>query len=147
MTRRVEALALDLPRLSAGAREVSSEAVDPRDPIIGRRRLDGVDAPNARTAEAGAGSRPERADAGAAPALPSLGGRSLEEVLLDFVAPRVDAPGLMRRSIAILQHCAAEIVPKLEGGEQLRTLARNLIEDEIARHRDLLHRLQRGGEI
>jgi hypothetical protein len=39
------------------------------------------------------------------------------------------------------------MVPDLEGGEQLRTLAVTLMEEEIERHRNLVGRMQEGSGI
>ncbi|MFD2052130.1 hypothetical protein ACFSQT_31315 [Mesorhizobium calcicola] len=80
---------------------------------------------------------------------PSAGaaGESLDEILSNFVMPGIPEPAILRRSVPILQHFITNLVPDLEGGEQLKTLARTLMEDEIERHRDLLGRMQEGIEI
>lgn len=75
-----------------------------------------------------------------------MAGESLDEALINFVMPAIPEPAILRRSVAILQHLVAHLVPDLEGGEQLKTLARTLMEDEIERHRDLLARIQEGIE-
>ena len=72
---------------------------------------------------------------------------SLDEVLLDFVMPVGAEPGILRRCVPILQRFVADLVPDLEGGEQLRTLAVTLMEEEIERHRNLVGRMQEGSGI
>ncbi|QPC42958.1 hypothetical protein HW532_09810 [Kaustia mangrovi] len=71
---------------------------------------------------------------------------SLGEELVDFIMPRIAEPGIFQRSVSILEHLAADVIPRLEGGEELRSLATTLIEDEIGRHQDLLERIHGGLE-
>ena len=74
---------------------------------------------------------------------PSAGasGKSLDEILAEFVMPEIPEPAILRRSVPILHHFITEVVPDLDGGEPLRALAKSLMEDEIERHRELLGRL------
>ncbi|MCG7503600.1 hypothetical protein [Mesorhizobium retamae] len=80
---------------------------------------------------------------------PSAGasGKSLDEILAEFVMPEIPEPAILRRSVPILHHFITEVVPDLDGGEPLRALAKSLMEDEIERHRELLGRLQGGTGI
>ncbi|PBB24203.1 hypothetical protein [Mesorhizobium sp. WSM4304] len=118
-----------------------------RGQTISRRRMNGADkaakgAPG--TKSAAAAERPETAEFQASG---EAAGESLDEILSNFVMPAIPEWAILRRSVPILQHFIANLVPDLEGGEQLKTLARTLIEDEIERHRDLLGRMQEGIEI
>ncbi|TSE02886.1 hypothetical protein C1D09_027995 [Mesorhizobium intechi] len=118
-----------------------------RGQTISRRRMNGADktAKGAQgTKSVAAAERPETAEFQAAR---DAAGESLDEILSNFVMPAIWEPAILRRSVPILQHFIADLVPELEGGEQLKTLARTLIEDEIERHRDLLGRMQEGIEI
>lgn len=72
--------------------------------------------------------------------------RSPRRYIADFVMPKIFDPTVLQseRSVSILERLAANILPNLEDGEELRALAGALIADEIARHRDLLTRLHNG---
>lgn len=70
------------------------------------------------------------------------GGRSLDAILTEFIMPEIPDPGMLKRASAILQSFVEEIVPKLEGGDQIRDLVRDLVSEEIAWRRDLLARMQ-----
>jgi hypothetical protein len=76
----------------------------------------------------------------------SAAARSPRRYIADFVMPKIFDPTVLQseRSVSILEKLAASILPNLEDGEELRTLAGALIADEIARHRDLLTRLHNG---
>ncbi|TKT74543.1 hypothetical protein XW59_024145 [Aquamicrobium sp. LC103] len=76
--------------------------------------------------------------AGAAPR------RSINDMLFDFISPDIPDPAILRESASILQHCVTNLVPTLEGGEQLRDFATALMEEEIERHQDLKARLGEG---
>jgi hypothetical protein len=75
----------------------------------------------------------------------SLSGSHRQRVA-DFVRPRLSDPSVLRfpRSVSILEHLVADILPKLDDGEELRALAGAIIAEEIARHRDLLSRIHAG---
>ena len=145
MSRRLDGVYFDTARLGTTER-VTEQAQGLLGQAIGRRRLHGIDkARTARKSDADAASRPDEADAGLL--LPGGNpGSSLDEVLLDFVMPRIPDPAILRRSVSILQNCISLLVPNLDGGEQLKTMAATLIQDEIERHRELLNRLQEGIE-
>jgi hypothetical protein len=70
--------------------------------------------------------------------------RSPRQRIADFVMPRLTDPSILKggRSVSILERLAADTLPQLEESEELRALAGAIIADEIARHRDLLTRLQ-----
>ena len=142
MNRRLEGPGLDAGRLDTSGRE-AQQADGARGQTINRRRLNNVEKAAARTREANGAARSETADF-----QPPSGstGKSLDDALIDFIMPRIPDPAILRRSASILQHCVTDLVPDLEGGEQLKNLARTLMQDEIERHRELLGRLQGGIE-
>ncbi|AZN98244.1 hypothetical protein EJ066_14250 [Mesorhizobium sp. M9A.F.Ca.ET.002.03.1.2] len=131
--------------MDTAGREVR-QAEGVRGQAINRRRMNGIDKAASRaqgTTSAAGTEKPETAEF-----QPAQGttGESLDEALINFVMPGIPEPAILRRSVPILQHFVANLVPDLEGGEQLKTLARTLMEDEIERHRDLLDRIQEGIE-
>jgi hypothetical protein len=140
MSRRLEGPRLDTAR--ADGRDVR-QAESVRGQSIGRRRMN--DAERARqAASAGAAEDPQVPEFQPARNAADL---SLDEVLLDFVMPVGAEPGILRRCVPILQRFVVDLVPDLEGGEQLRTLAVTLMEEEIERHRNLVGRMQEGSGI
>lgn len=145
MTRRVEGSGLDAARVDTSGRE-AQQAEGFRGQAINRRRLNGVDKAAGRTREANATSRSDRPETPDFQSSSGSTGKSIDDALIDFVMPRIPEPAILRRSVSILQHCVTELVPGLEGGDQLKSLARTLIKDEIERHRELLSRLQGGIE-
>jgi hypothetical protein len=72
--------------------------------------------------------------------------RSPRQWIADFVAPIVADPALFQggRSLSILERLASDIIPYLDESEELRSLAGDIIADEIERHRELATRLQSG---
>ncbi|SFT53994.1 hypothetical protein [Mesorhizobium sp. YR577] len=145
MNRRLEGPRFDTARLDSAGREVR-QAQDVRGQAINRRRMNGIDKASSRaqgTKSTASAERPETTEF-----QPSQGstGKSLDEILIDFVMPSIPEPAILRRSVSILQHFVTHQVPDLDGGEQLKTLARTLMEDEIERHRNLLGRMQEGIE-
>lgn len=70
--------------------------------------------------------------------------RSPRQLVADFVEPRTPdpTPFLGGRSLSILERLASEILPNLDESEELRSLAGDIIADEIDRHRELLMQLQ-----
>ncbi|MER9967721.1 hypothetical protein [Mesorhizobium sp. M0060] len=143
MNRRLEAARFDTARVDTAGRE-GRQAESVRGQAISRRRMNGVDkaANRAQGTKSAAGAeRPETAEFQASQ---GAAGESLDEILANFVMPNIPEPAILRRSVSILQHLVTHLVPGLEGGEQLKTLARTLIEEEIERHRDLLGRMQEG---
>jgi hypothetical protein len=71
---------------------------------------------------------------------------SPSEDLEDFIMPRLTQPAVLQggRSLAILEHLVAAVIPSLEESHQLRSLATAAIAAEITRRRDLLDRLHQG---
>lgn len=145
MNRRLEGIYFDTARLGSTER-AAEQAQGLLGQAIGRRRLHGVDkARTARKDDSGAASRADEADTQLL--LPTGSpGSSLDEILLDFVMPRMADPTVLRRSVSILQACISHLLPNLDGGDQLKSMAATLINDEIERHRELLSRLQEGVE-
>lgn len=144
MSRRLDGVQLDSPGLDRTARDSqNTEGIRPAS--INRRRLNSIGKTAAKTREAVATTQADRPDQ-AQPQNGSAARQSLDEILIDFVMPRITDPVILRRSIAILQHCITDIVPRLEGGDQLKGLARALMLDEIERHRELGGQVQGGKE-
>jgi hypothetical protein len=145
MNRRLEGPRLDAGRVDTSGRE-AQHAEGMRGQAINRRRLNGVDKAAGRTQEANAASQSDRPQTADFHYASGASGKSLDDALIDFVMPRIPEPAILRRSVSILQHCVTQLVPGLEGGEQLKSLAKTLMQDEIERHRELLDRLQGGIE-
>jgi hypothetical protein len=72
--------------------------------------------------------------------------RSPQQIMADFVEPRISDPTAFRgnRSLSILERLESEIIPALDESEELRSLARAIIAEEIERRRELARRLQDG---
>jgi hypothetical protein len=66
--------------------------------------------------------------------------------IADFVTPKISDPTVLQSAqlVSILERLVSSVLPNLEDGEELRSLACTLIADEIARHRDLQTRLHSG---
>ncbi|MER9253825.1 hypothetical protein NKI59_18730 [Mesorhizobium sp. M0598] len=144
MNRRLEAARFDTARIDTAGRE-ARQAESVRGQAISRRRTNGVGkkaANGTQGARSAAGAEgPETAEFQASQ---GAAGESLDEILANFVMPNIPEPAILRRSVPILQDLVTHLVPSLEGGEQLKTLAKTLMEDEIECHRDLLGRMQEG---
>ncbi|WP_245492974.1 MULTISPECIES: hypothetical protein [unclassified Mesorhizobium] len=145
MNRRLEGPRLDSARLDTSGRG-AQHAESLRSQPINRRRLNGIGKTTSRTNQAGAAKQSDRPEAADFQTSQDAAGTSLEDALIDFVMPRISDPVILRRSVSILQDCITHLVPNLDGGEQLKDLARTLMWDEIGRHRDLLGQLQGGDE-
>ncbi|WP_163266849.1 hypothetical protein [Chelativorans alearense] len=141
MTRRVDALRIDTPRPASAEREARNEEALRSQPIR-RRNIENVDLQTGRARESDSPERSAVTDAEfSSQSHPSP---SVDELLAHFVAPEIPEPAILRRSVPILQHCIADLVPNLSGGEQLHDLAKALMEEEIERQRSLLDRMQEG---
>jgi hypothetical protein len=108
---------------------------------IHRRRLSVAGKPGTQASEA------DGADEAALLAFASSGaeaGKSLDEILDEFVMPSIADPAILKRSVSLLQTFVDDLVPHLEGGDQLKELARNLMGEEIERRRELMTRIQEG---
>jgi hypothetical protein len=66
--------------------------------------------------------------------------------IADFIAPKLADPTVLQSAqlVPILERLASHVLPNLEDSEEFRALAGTLISDEIARHRDLMTRLNGG---
>lgn len=144
MTRRLEATRLNNP-----------SSVDRPDARMEHAETNGVFAASRRglTSVDKAAVRPEHADglqdidrAGFSRSEGAGNGKSIDDMLNDFVTPSLTEPAILRRSVSILQRCISDVVPRLEGGDQLRELATSLMQDEIERHNELLGRMREGYE-
>lgn len=71
---------------------------------------------------------------------------SLDAYLMAYITPNLSDPGILRanRSLSILERILSDVIPNLEGDEDLRSFAAGVIEDEIARRRDLMGRARKG---
>lgn len=76
----------------------------------------------------------------------ATGTRSLRQAIDEFVAPKITNPALLHgaRTTFILEQLVGDILPTLEGSEELHALASTLLEDEIGRHRELTTRIYAG---
>jgi hypothetical protein len=64
--------------------------------------------------------------------------------IIECVIPRIREPSIFRagRPLALLEHLRNELLPAFEENSELRELASKVIDDEIARQRDILERIQ-----
>jgi hypothetical protein len=115
-------------------RQSASEPTSP--PKIGAPEL----APDtiADTFATAAPATGQRAAATAAP--------SLRDAIAEFVMPKISNPALLHsaRATLVLEHLVSDVLPALEGSEELRTLASTVLEDEVGRHRELVARIHAG---
>ena len=144
MSRRLEGPRLDTAR--ADGRDVR-QAESVRGQSIGRRRMNDAERAASRARQAASAEAAEDPQVPEFQPARNAADLSLDEVLLDFVMPVGAESGILRRCVPILQRFVADLVPDLEGGEQLRTLAVTLMEEEIERHRNLVGRMQEGSGI
>lgn len=56
-----------------------------------------------------------------------------QELLFDVVEPGIIEPAVLLRSVSILRNCDLNLVPTLDGGDQLQGFAHAMIREEIAR--------------
>jgi hypothetical protein len=142
MSRRIEGSRLDVSNVDATSSHARTGA--PRGQQVERRRLNAVEQ---KTNHAG-GSREAQGienDALLFEAGPS--GTSINDVLVQYVRPRVPDPAILRRATSILEDCISELLPRLGGGEQLRSMADALMHDEIDRHLEILKKLHGGSDV
>jgi hypothetical protein len=145
MTRRLDAIRFDASNLGTSGQDANVKGLQGR--TVDRRRLNGVELRPNRAGKADGSDRTDPAGKPAPEAFETDAGRSLDEDLIEFVMPKVAGPAILRRSVSILRYCIADLVPGLDGGDQLRDLAQSLMEEEIERHRDLWERLQKEAEV
>lgn len=69
---------------------------------------------------------------------------SLIAEIIECVIPRVTEPSIFRagRPLLLLEFLRDEILPVMDESPELRDLTKKVIDDEIARQRDVLERLQ-----
>jgi hypothetical protein len=72
--------------------------------------------------------------------------RSPRQWIADFVEPVIADPALFQggRSLSMLEYLASDIIPNLDESEELRSLAGDIIAEEIERHRELATRIYSG---
>lgn len=84
------------------------------------------------------------ADALTGAAAEDAGELSLVSEIIECVMPRVTESSIFRagRPLLLLEFLRDEILPVMDDSPELRDLTKKVIEDEIARQRDILERLQ-----
>jgi hypothetical protein len=87
----------------------------------------------------GVGPLPDRSAGAFAP-------HSLREEIVDFVIPRITEPAILRydHSVPLLEYLISDLLPQLEEGSELHTLATTFLSDEIVRHRNLVAQIYQG---
>jgi hypothetical protein len=72
--------------------------------------------------------------------------QSLRQAIAEFVKPKISNPSLLHgsRTTLILEQLVNDILPMLEGSEELRTLASTVLEDEMGRRQELDSRIHTG---
>lgn len=143
MNRRLEGPRFDAGRLETTGHQ-ARQAENTRTHAINRQQLKRIRKSADGTQEAASASQANGPDQERSQA--AHAGQSLDEILIDFVMPHLPEQAILRRSVAILQHCVTDLIPTLEGGDQLKGLAQALMDEEIERHRVLLGKLQGGSE-
>lgn len=134
MNRRLEGPRLDIGKLDASADSLL-QAEAQLEHVMTRRRIARPSRDPATSPETMATSALEGpSESGAAG---TTAGKSLDDILQDFIMPVIPEPAVLRRSMPILEHFMHHIVPTLEGGEQLKTIATTLLAEEIERLRIL----------
>lgn len=141
MTRALDAIRLTSPIPGSPGREAD----------VGRLQGQPVARQQQKTSETRYGKatrtgKDERADELSQRSDAPTAKRSLEDEILDFTTPNLAGSTVLRRSVPILRYCISDLIPELEGGDQLRGLARSLMEEEIERHSELMARLQKETE-
>lgn len=68
----------------------------------------------------------------------------LINAIVECIIPRIREPSIFRagRPLMLLEHLRNELLPAFEENKELRELACKVIDDEIARQRDILERVQ-----
>ncbi|MBS3647177.1 hypothetical protein KEU06_00870 [Pseudaminobacter sp. 19-2017] len=136
MSRRIEGSRLDVSSVDAVSPHARTGA--PRGQQVERRRFDAVEQ---KTNHAGGSREAWGIESGALLFEPGPSGTSINDVLVQYVRPRVPDPAILRRATSILEDCISELLPRLGGGEQLRSMAETLMRDEIDRHLEILEKL------
>ena len=68
---------------------------------------------------------------------------SVQDEIADFIMPRIGNSGILNsaRYMEILGHVVEQILPSLCGDDEIGSIARAVIEEEIERHRELQDRI------
>lgn len=117
----------------------ASPSEDVGHPGFGRRRSDGIgktSAPARKTAVTG--------ETAASNFKTLAQSERRKELFVDFIEPEAIEPTVLLRSVSILRNCDLNLVPTLDGGEQLKGFAHTMVRDEIASQSELLVRLREG---
>jgi hypothetical protein len=142
MSRRIEGSRLDASKVDAVSPHARTGAV--RSQQVERRPLSAIEQKTDQASEAWETQGLENAaflfEAG-----PS--GASINEVLVQYVRPRVPDPAILRRATSILEDCITDLLPRLGGGAQLRSMAEALMRDELDRHLEILKKLHGGTDF
>lgn len=137
MTRRVEGIRVEPPNPNTAQEVGRSGAVHGK--AVERRQLKTLTPPKKNVFGASGANAADPAQTEAL--LATLhGGRSIDEILTEFVRPRIADSSIVRRASLLLDECVENFVPYMDGGENIRSLATALIGDEIGRHRDFIGR-------
>jgi hypothetical protein len=72
--------------------------------------------------------------------------QSLRQAIAEFVMPKLTNPSLLHgtRTTLILEQLVSDVLPMLDGSEELRALASTVLEDEMGRHQELASRIHTG---
>jgi len=146
VNRRLEGPRFDTATKDTAAGRELRQAEGVRGQVIYRRRMNGTDRTTSGAQGTKSAAGTAKPDAAEFHLADGSAGESLDEILVKFVMPAIPEPAILRRSASILQNFVTQQIPDLDGGEQLKALARTLMEDEIQRHRNLLGRMQEGIE-
>jgi uncharacterized protein involved in type VI secretion and phage assembly len=142
MSRRIEGSRLDASNVDAVSPHARTGAV--RGQQVERRRLSAIE----QRADQASGSRETQGlDNGAFLFETGPSGASINDVLVQYVRPRVPDPAILRRATSILEDCITDLLPRLGGGEQLRSMADALMRDELDRHLEILKKLHGGTDF
>jgi hypothetical protein len=68
----------------------------------------------------------------------------IESMMIDFIMPLISDPGIFQngRVVDLLEYLQANLLSELDNREELTELAKQIIEDEIARHNLVAQRRQ-----
>jgi hypothetical protein len=140
MSRRIDGSRFDVSNVDV----VAPHARANRGQQVERRRLNAVEQ---KTNNANGSGEALGIESGALLFEAGPSGTPINDVLVQYVRPRVPDPAILRRAASILENCIRELLPRLEGGEQMRSMADALMRDEIDRHLEILKKLHGGTEI
>lgn len=142
MSRRIEGSRLDASKVDAVSPHARTGAVHGQQ--VERRRLSAVEQ---KTDQAGEARETQGLENGALLFETSLSEASINDVLVQYVRPRVPDPAILRRATSILEDCITDLLPRLGGDAQLRSMADALMRDELDRHLEILEKLHGGTDF